>query len=56
MYSNMQANILPSHTLKSWMGSSECIHVAYQMNRDICHAHTMVIYTIDGMGMWERFS
>ena len=31
---------------------SESSHFACQMNRKVGHAHTMVIYTMDGLGEW----
>ena len=58
MYDNMQANSLPLHTpltpgrglkVKS-IFSSERSDVAYQMNRKVGHAHTMIIYTMGGLG------
>ena len=62
-YDNMQANILPLHTpstpgwglkVKTFF-FSDSSHVAYQMNRKVGHAHTMVIYTMGGLGEWGRF-
>ena len=52
-----------THILIHWMGfkvqtsfSSESSHVAYQMNRKVGHAHTMIICTMDGLGgLWEVF-
>ena len=57
-YNNMQANILPLHKHSTpgrglkviTFFSSECSHIAYQMNRKVGHAHTMVIYTMGGLG------
>ena len=46
-----------THILTPWKGfkvqtsfSSEGSDVAYQMNRNVGHAHTMIIYTMDGFG------
>ena len=58
MYDNMQANILPLDipSIPGWglmvknIFSSENNDVAYQMNRKVCHAHTMIIYTMGGLG------
>ena len=58
MLDKMQANILPLHTPSTPGGlkfqnifSSESSDVAYQMNRKVGHAHTMIIYA---MGKWGR--
>ena len=57
IYDNMQATIL-LYTLSTpgWgLTDNTCFpcdksHVAYQMNRKVGHAYTMVIYTLDGLG------
>ena len=61
-YDNIQATIFSLHTLltpgwglKVKTFFSDRSHVAYKMNRKAGHAHTMVIYTMDGLGEWGRF-
>ena len=52
----LYANILPLHTrsilgwgLKVRRFLSNSMHIAYQMNRKVGHAHSMVIYSMDGV-------
>ena len=54
----MQANVLPLRTLstpgwglKAKIFISDSSHVACQMNRKVGHTHTMVIYTMGGLGV-----
>ena len=52
--------MLYSHTtltpgLKVKLFSSDSSHATYQLNRKLGHAHTMVIYTISGLGGVGRF-